>query len=159
MAPLNLQLWGIILLPPKIPWFMGAALVICTAVTSAGTRDLNLDFTENYFLVVNGVYLQFAPVGQEFNFWPSWRRWQRKVSNSCSKSRVHSQCDQSIVYFSSCSVSNITYVPFSQEISNILLHTALLHTEKYQIIFMDFYLSYTFTKFRFSSFRVCITVH
>lgn len=47
---------------------MGAALVICTSVTSAGTRDLNLDFTENYFLFVNGVYLQFAPVGQEFNF-------------------------------------------------------------------------------------------
>lgn len=68
MALLNMQLCGVTLLLPKILWFLGAALVICTEVTLAGTRDLNLTFTENYFLVVNGVYLQFATVGQEFKF-------------------------------------------------------------------------------------------
>lgn len=68
MAPLNLQLCGVTLLMPKILWFLGAALVICTAVIPAGTRDLNLASKENYLLVINGLYLQFAMVGQNLTF-------------------------------------------------------------------------------------------
>lgn len=60
MAPLNLQLYGVTLFLTKNP--------VISVVTLAGTRGLNLTFTENYFLVTNGVYLQFATVGQEFNF-------------------------------------------------------------------------------------------
>lgn len=68
MAPLILQLCGVTVLLPKILWLLGAALVICSVVMHAGTRDANLTSTENYFLVFSGVYLQFIIVGQEFNF-------------------------------------------------------------------------------------------
>lgn len=68
MAPLNLEVCGVTLLLPKILWFPGAAWVIYTVVTPAGTRDLKLASIENYFLVANGIYLQFPTVGQEFNF-------------------------------------------------------------------------------------------